>query len=60
MSEEFEIATDVKSDNPLELDLHNLKVRLKIQMDMVARTRADIEHLEELLEKQQQKNKTFK
>ena len=53
ISEKFIIASDVDYENPLELDLHNLKVRLKIQMDMVARTRADIEHLEELLEKQQ-------
>ena len=45
----FVIASDVEYDNPLELDLHNLKLRLKLQLDMVERTKADIRAVEEML-----------
>jgi len=47
---EFVIASNVPDYvDPLEFDLHNLKMRLKIQKEMVARTESEIEELENQL-----------
>lgn len=47
--EPFVIASDVQFKDPLELDLHNLKMRLKIFQDYVAETEAQIASVEERL-----------
>lgn len=46
-NEPFIIATNVDFEDPLEKDLHNLKLRLKIQQGWVEQTEAQIEDLEE-------------
>lgn len=51
----FVIATDTDFDNPVEKDLHNLKIRLRIQEEWVAKTKADIERVEAMLENENNK-----
>lgn len=49
MVKEFVIATDVSEKSLLELQLYNLKLRLRLQEKMVEKTKSDIAIIEDLL-----------
>lgn len=55
MSTEYLIASPVPEVTGLELDLYNLKLRLKIQEEWVEKTRQQINDLEELISQEKQK-----
>ena len=46
----YVIANDVSDYSRLEMYLYNLQLRLRIQEDMVAKTKSEIELVEELIE----------
>lgn len=49
-TEPFVLATNVEHKDPLELDLHNLKLRLEILQRWVDETEAQIRSIEERLQ----------
>ena len=55
MATEYIIASPVPEVSGLELDLHNLKMRLRIQEEWVEKTRQQISDLEELISQEKKK-----
>ena len=55
MVKEFTIATNNTKDNWIEATLQNLRFRLKIQEEWVAKTKAEIRELENELERLKEK-----
>lgn len=54
--EPFVIASNIPEyDDPLEHDLHNLKIALRIQQENVARTESQINEIEEMIELRKKK-----
>ena len=50
----FVIKSRKRDKSPLELDLHNLKIQLRMQEEWVERTKQQIEMVEEKLRKQRE------